>query len=111
MNQDEVLLKVKVAWNDDVTIASIISNDDGELICTGSAKRHRSDSANPDIGVLYAMGRAFRALGDELIEEADRMVRDADRYNQAGVFLEAAMAMDLPSDQIAKFLVDNYRKD
>ncbi|MGW0682925.1 dsRBD fold-containing protein [Streptomyces sp. NPDC002754] len=58
------------------TLAQILHVDDKDeerVLAEGTAKRHRGDRRNADLGVALAMGRAYAELSKKYMRLADEL--------------------------------------
>ena len=84
---EKPLIEITLTKGPSVTVAVLELMNDGNVVAdvvTGEARRHPRDHENRAIGNAYALGRAFRALSDQMIAFGDHAVEDAGKSFTAG---------------------------
>lgn len=91
MSVDEVVttprIKITLTKGPSVTVAVLEMLDEYSSTVhtiTGEARRHPRDVENRHIGDMYALGRAFKTLSDDMLTWADSEVEIASRSYTVG---------------------------
>ena len=77
--EGDVIVAADANYHNGVAIANVHLWLDGEWFgAKGTAVRHPEDKENPEIGYLYAYGRALQAVGRKLERRAEGLAKHQD---------------------------------